>query len=216
MTRQVVPSIVLSVLIVCFFAVALYQPDPPGPGQGVRRSKTGGEIARTGSAPQASGRSSGARTRDVAPQAPDPAGRDTDRAASAPKDGTSGSPARSFTTVANRSGRPPRNSPGARTDARRREPIDTDFGPPPTDARKRVPIDTDFGPRRSFTVVRAGETLGDVARRVYGPAGEAGALWRANRDALQRRDSPLAVGMLLRTPELERMRDDANVSRRGD
>ena len=36
--------------------------------------------------------------------------------------------------------------------------------------------------------------------RVHGTATRADALWRANRDALPRRDSPLVPGTLLRTP----------------
>ena len=40
----------------------------------------------------------------------------------------------------------------------------------------------------------------DVALRVYGTADDVDALWRANRDALPRPDSPLSPGTLLRTP----------------
>jgi hypothetical protein len=39
-----------------------------------------------------------------------------------------------------------------------------------------------------------------VARRVYGREDEARALWLANRDVLDRVDSPLRTGTLLRTP----------------
>ncbi len=59
-----------------------------------------------------------------------------------------------------------------------------------------------------FTVVKAGEALDDVALRVYGTTGEAALLWRANRDALERPDSPLKVGMLLRTPRNRRMKGE--------
>jgi hypothetical protein len=41
MNRQVGPSIVLSVLIVCFFAVALFQRDPPRGARGSRRGASG-------------------------------------------------------------------------------------------------------------------------------------------------------------------------------
>jgi hypothetical protein len=41
-----------------------------------------------------------------------------------------------------------------------------------------------------------------VALRVYGTADETDGLWRANRDALPRRDSPLSPGTLLRTPTI--------------
>jgi nucleoid-associated protein YgaU len=55
-------------------------------------------------------------------------------------------------------------------------------------------------PRTSFTVVLSGETLADVAARVYGSAGSIEAVWKANRDLLARIDSPLPPGTLLRTP----------------
>jgi hypothetical protein len=55
-------------------------------------------------------------------------------------------------------------------------------------------------PRSAFTVVKANEGIDDVALRVYGTLDESDGLWRANRDALDRKDSPLSPGMLLRTP----------------
>jgi hypothetical protein len=57
-------------------------------------------------------------------------------------------------------------------------------------------------PRSAFTVVEADETIEDVALRVYGKAEKSERLWRANRDSLARKDSPLARGMVLRTPSL--------------
>ena len=57
-------------------------------------------------------------------------------------------------------------------------------------------------PGSAFTIVDPDETLEDVARRIYGSGGVADALWRANRDALSRRDSQLSAGMVLRTPVL--------------
>jgi hypothetical protein len=61
-------------------------------------------------------------------------------------------------------------------------------------------IDSSRRPASAFTIVLANETLQDVARRVYGSGDLADPLWRANRDALSRRESPLAAGMVLRTP----------------
>ena len=57
-------------------------------------------------------------------------------------------------------------------------------------------------PRGAFTNVREGETLEDArGARLMRAAGEvANALWRANRDLIDRDDSPLAAGMMLRTP----------------
>jgi hypothetical protein len=54
--------------------------------------------------------------------------------------------------------------------------------------------------RFAVTVVEADETMADVAVRVYGTSDHALTLWRANRDALPRMDTPLSAGMLLRTP----------------
>jgi nucleoid-associated protein YgaU len=54
--------------------------------------------------------------------------------------------------------------------------------------------------RPGFATVRAGEDLAAVARRVYGAAAAAEALWRANRDQLADPGSPLKPGMPLRTP----------------
>jgi hypothetical protein len=54
--------------------------------------------------------------------------------------------------------------------------------------------------RGAFTQVRDGESLADVAARVYGESGDAKALWSVNRDLVEREDSPLRPGTLLRTP----------------
>ncbi len=56
------------------------------------------------------------------------------------------------------------------------------------------------GIRGLFTVVESGESLADVAVRVYGSASGVESLWKANRDQLARPDTPLARGTLLRTP----------------
>jgi nucleoid-associated protein YgaU len=48
--------------------------------------------------------------------------------------------------------------------------------------------------------VRPGETLRDIAIRVYGSADDLDSLWRANRDVLPHKDSPLMAGSVLRTP----------------
>ncbi len=53
-----------------------------------------------------------------------------------------------------------------------------------------------------FTTVERGETLADVATRVYGTSGTAAHVWRANRDQLLTVETPPRAGMLLRTPSL--------------
>ena len=55
-------------------------------------------------------------------------------------------------------------------------------------------------PDSPFTIVEPNETLEDVARRIYGSGDHVDSLWRANRDALPQRNSPLSAGMVLRTP----------------
>jgi nucleoid-associated protein YgaU len=54
--------------------------------------------------------------------------------------------------------------------------------------------------RAPFTIVGSGETITDVARRVYGTADDADMLWRANRDVVGEPGAPLAAGTVLRTP----------------
>ncbi|MGE3818388.1 MAG: hypothetical protein AB7I30_03060 [Isosphaeraceae bacterium] len=55
-------------------------------------------------------------------------------------------------------------------------------------------------PRSAFTQVLAGESLADLAKRVYGSTDELEALWRANRDTLDHIESPIPEGAMLRTP----------------
>jgi nucleoid-associated protein YgaU len=45
-----------------------------------------------------------------------------------------------------------------------------------------------------------GETLTDVALRVYGTADASRTLWLANRDVIDRTATPLHAGVMLRTP----------------
>ncbi len=73
-------------------------------------------------------------------------------------------------------------------------------GVAPRTAARPSRANTARQPRSAFTVVETNETITDVAVRVYGTAEEADVLWRANRDAMPRQDSPLAPGTLLRTP----------------
>jgi nucleoid-associated protein YgaU len=176
MNRQVGPSIVLSVLIVCFFAVALYQRDPPRPSQGRGRTGIGEQNRRSGPLIRSSTVQAGSTV------------------SAQPATALSEGPARAIALVSDSS--------------------ITAFGPEPADSgRSGVAgsvrsegsntgqrIDGGRRPASAFTTVVANETLQDVARRVYGSGHLADSLWRANRDALSRRESPLAAGMVLRTP----------------
>jgi hypothetical protein len=66
--------------------------------------------------------------------------------------------------------------------------------------RRQVP---ERPPHDAFTLANEGETLRDVAIRIYGSDSEveAEALWRLNRDLIGRRDVSLSAGTLLRTPD---------------
>jgi hypothetical protein len=54
--------------------------------------------------------------------------------------------------------------------------------------------------RSAFTQANEGESLADVAERVYGSSDAIERLWKANRDLLDSRDERLAAGTVLRTP----------------
>lgn len=184
MTRHAGTSMLLSVLIVVFFAVALYphkpasQPslatrsitrstDPPPPSAQPAPSPTPGiplpDLAEGASPPSVA--------RSEAPTAPGPK-----RFASAGRDAVTRSstfrPAERPRTVANTSG----------------------------SATSAVPVETPRPGRAAFTHSVAGETLADVAVRVYGSPDSTRTLWMVNRDVIDGPNSVLVAGTLLRTP----------------
>jgi nucleoid-associated protein YgaU len=57
-------------------------------------------------------------------------------------------------------------------------------------------------PRSPFTRAGAGETVGEVARRVYGDPAYAREIWLANRDSLRSAADRLDSPTLLRTPAI--------------
>jgi nucleoid-associated protein YgaU len=72
---------------------------------------------------------------------------------------------------------------------------------PPTQERaESAPNSIGRLARAPFTVVGSGETMADVARRVYGNADDLESLWRANRDVVSGSGAPLSPGMVLHTP----------------
>ena len=205
MERQALPSIFLSVSIVCFFAVALYQRDgEPGnvvSRKGVRTTNPGNPA----STPQVvaladrvpAGKSPRASLSKSGPPAPVPAGVLVgDRAPRAaredhihpgriPSDPSDDAPPRAPVRVATkRAGRDeatPRPIAGRIESTHRRRAVDRLAHAP-------------------FTVVGSGESITDVARRVYGTADDASILWKANRDILTAPDAPIEPGTVLRTP----------------
>jgi hypothetical protein len=181
MNRQVGPSILLSVAIVCFFAVALYQHDPPQTRDGRSRSRSADAIARSGSAPSSEPKRATSTRADAVervhsvsvrterePQPVPPALRPSLASATRP--------------------------PGPSVHRRAAYPMGS------VQTTKGEPIEVARQPASPFTIVETDETLQDVALRVYGSSSLADSLWRANRDTLPGRDAPLSTGLLLRTP----------------
>jgi hypothetical protein len=66
-----------------------------------------------------------------------------------------------------------------------------------TPVRRSIPV---LPPCEGFAQALDGETLRDVAIRLYGSADETEAIWRLNRDLIRRREGILPAGTLLRTP----------------
>jgi hypothetical protein len=167
MNRNVVASFGLSVFVVLFFAVILYQPESSPPPLAATQPVEPVE-AHPPSQPAANARA-------TAPTVP------RDVATTAGPRAPSAIASRSDVFPRPRKAAPGRNGPTV---------------PPPPNKRPTILDET----RGAFTQARAGETLGDVARRVYGSRDGIERLWLANRDLLDRPDGPLHAGTLLRTP----------------
>lgn len=190
MNRQVGPSFVLSVLIVCFFAVALFEHAPPGsPGSPPQKTiREASERSRRSAAPATDQRSP---RPEIEARQVSVARRDTSRPSIALAPGTVEPPA------AHASSPPvPAMTASSRPAQEPLRPSGKSVSPTAAYG-KHDPARESLSP---FTVVRKDETIWDVALRIYGTTDGTDALWRANRDAIPRIDSPLAPGMLLRTP----------------
>ncbi len=173
MNEHAGPACALSVLIVGIFAVLLHDRGrPPVTSKAVAPEVKGTEAPRLAPGPD---RVSPAPHRETAIVAPVP------KAVERPTASRDREPA-----PRNDEG-PPRKSETKPSGAASSRPV------PRTRPRARVP-------RSPFAVVEQGETLADVATRVYGSPGATEAIWKANRDQIARIDSPLARGTLLRTP----------------
>jgi hypothetical protein len=204
MNRHVIPSMFLSVLIVCSFAVLLFERDPDAAGRKPDRNpvaKNAEERAPTSTNP----------TKDAASRPANSTipGKQATRQAAEPSTGPTreGSVSKETKPVA-----PPAIAPAAsaavRDKPRSPDPDEpgtvrpsTDPSADPAALPEDSPAPVSTGPRSAFTVVQGGESLKDVAVRVYGSVDRLDLLWRANRDVLPRSDSPLAPGAVLRTPE---------------
>jgi hypothetical protein len=209
MSQRALPSVILSFLTVCFFAVALYQPDPPRSVRGGIRSEPRDRPARSGVLPPSGSQGADSEHLKTA---------DGVRGSATSSTLLSRQPARSAGDSAAVSGLPP--SPG-NGGSGRRAPDEVASDSPHARARRasaraseRPSITTRTAPsmpgnrrsvgvpdhRSAFTVVGPDETIEEIAFRVYGSSDSAETLWRANRDTLPRRDSPISAGMVLRTP----------------
>jgi hypothetical protein len=198
MNRQVGPSIVLSVLIVCFFAVALYQRDPARLAPGQERAVVAGAVDGSRPAPTTAPNTS--TSKSIGPTARSDASSVT-LVSSAKRltnqDVSSGSAeARSDRAVFTSS------EPNFRTASGRSSPSSNASASSLTGVRTADKIEVARRPRSAFTVVEADETIADVAMRIYGTTDEVESLWQANRESLPRKDTPISSGMLLRTPRV--------------
>jgi hypothetical protein len=186
MNRQVGPSIVLSVSIVCFFAVALFQRDAP---RSARASSGPGEtkiIQRTASV------SDDVRViRPTELTEPPQTRKGTDPRRDGPAHRLSRSEDASVVRVP--------SAPERSHFAVAQETASIVIA----GLKTADSVDLIREPVAPFTVVRANETIRDVAVRVYGSNEHVGTLWRANRDALPFLDSPLSSGVVLRTPSVK-------------
>jgi hypothetical protein len=203
MSRRAGPSIVLSVLIVCFFAVALFQRDLPRTRSARRRISAREGIART-SSPDAS------RTRPEPGTGPAGASSAVFRGATASKpssnsmyQGTSRSPAavpdsRLLDQQLGRGNDHASDRPGKRIHNASARPSGRMLPAPSAGVQRTT--DSTRSAQSAFTSALESETLEDVSSRVYGTPEHGDLLWRANRDTLPKRNTPLSTGMLLRTP----------------
>jgi hypothetical protein len=203
MNRQVFPSMLLSVLIVCFFSVLLYERENSS-GHGKTASPTTNPVAAPSQGegvalPKAAAPANDSKeSSSLAPARPDGEG---PPAQTAP-DGSAATrtPERVDPPPASPAAASPEPSPGE-------SPSPRPVAQKPTETVKAAPAATPSaaaapaGPRSAFTTVKEGESLEDVAIRVYGSADPVNSLWRANRDLLPQRTSPLQAGSILRTPE---------------
>jgi hypothetical protein len=192
MNRQVGPSILLSVCIVCFFAVVLFQHDPkrlPAGAAGKQGARDRTAARRSVNPPPSS---AAARTTAAANGIAIGAERGNGlelNPPGAPSPPSHGNPLQGMVRAA--SVRSTRGSEVA--------------GSPIIDSvRRPPPVKQPHQPRSAFTLVEPNENIENVAVRIYGSTDAVESLWRANRDLLPTKNSALSPGMILRTPAVKR------------
>ena len=155
MNENVGASFGLSVLVVVFFAVALFEPE------GGRPQRTAGETSAEPEPVEAH------------PPVPEPTRIEAPQAA----------------------------RPGPVAMTKRAIPVAKKANPPVVAARRVEPKSlAPRAPAGPFTEALSGETLEDVAWRVYGSDRAVESLRKANRDLMRGEDVPLVAGALIRTP----------------
>ncbi len=196
MTRHVGVSVLYSVLIVVFFAVVLYQPDklPEQPGATDAAQVGQNPVAVTDSTETTTAPPPPVPTAPVTEASPvASAYRKPDVHSSAPT-----VPA-SVREAVNRQTDNPALGATNHTSQPAAPVVKTSSIAPRT-APSRRPANPPLVESPGFTHVAEGETLADVAMRLYGSQDAVPRLWMANRDIIPKRDAPLVAGTVLRAP----------------
>ncbi len=225
MDRHVIPSMILSILIVCFFSIMLYESDRQAPitkpAAGAATAAASDSALRNGDkseAPSAlpSKSPDSARPGEQSPQADtkEPAKAEAEPAQAANLDVPStsvagsektgpvpGTPAPTASTVPAATASDDPSAASSQPQERPTEPSSTDpkeKEKPATPAASSSPAP--IAHRAAYTTVKDGEALEDVSARVYGSTDQVDIIWRANRDILPKRNTRLLPGTVLRTP----------------
>ncbi len=222
MNRQIIPSMILSVLIVCFFSIVLYERDKPAaaarpkagePASAAKPVPTTSQGVDKPAATSAAAASKGPDSSQVVDEGParatqgpsqpetPPAGAGDQSAPSSPVPGPEQAKPAHVAEAPAVPTAPAPVSPGSAPGQVATSPADPVSRPEAKPASHAAGSAPGAGHRSAFTTVRDGETLEDVTLRVYGSSDQLDVLWRANRDLLPHRNSPLCAGAVLRTPE---------------
>ncbi len=171
MNRNVTASFSLSVSLVVLFAILLYQPDGPVP-----PSLQASPLARAETLPS---------TPDLDRSRPEP---------------TPGIPL-TETLAVDAMSHEPSPSPALPAEAVVIEAVG-DHSRPSREGRAQGtrPDAVPALPSPAFTYAKPGESLADIAVRVYGTPNSARKVWMANRDLIDSLDAIPPGGALLRTP----------------
>jgi hypothetical protein len=173
----------LSVLVVVFFAVILYQPERAGPRVAVADP---GPASPSSTQPLAASPAPPLTEAVPIPEPPAAEAAPVRTIAATPRTASA-----VMQPIAHAAPPAPAPAPRQRTE------------PPPGRATPAAMSQAHPAPRASrsaFTRAEEGETLRDVAVRVYGTSDAETKLWLANRDLVDGRDARLSRGTLLRTP----------------